>query len=205
MMTGGDETMRVEEVIRMSPSRLLCPIFAALFLLGLSSCGEKQVPFEDQFGLRHYTKEQFDLYNPILHTCKVDSLQRSHHMPLDVYLNGDTAKFMFSTDGSYGYLHRFEYDSTLRLQTTRIYPVLNNSIDKDAHVFTDEYYYQDKVLSVMRDELLDRILVQVGDTVVVYIGVLTGTRQFRVVRMDPRRYYTWHLSSVIDQPDAKHY
>lgn len=163
-------------------------------ILGFSLfCSDKKITFEEQFDLNRFKLQQFDFYNPILNTFKLDPIERKKHPDyyyFDAYFDDDDrVRYSFYRSGSYGYLQEFIYTNDGRVSKVRIYPILVNSIDKNAEILTNEYYYINGNLKAFRDELNRELILINEDSVFLYKGILSSPNPFCIKKINPNEYF----------------
>ncbi len=164
-------------------------------LLGIPcSCSAKEPSYQEQFNLTSYRIEHFDEYNPILHTFKIDPVKRKEHpkyYDFDVYIdNNDIVQFSFYRSGSYGYLQQFIYDTRGKIVKAVIYPILADSLDKNAEIYTNQYYYIEDKLEVFADMLNGKLVLIDGNNALVYEGILsTAADPFSIKKRPIKNYF----------------
>jgi hypothetical protein len=184
--------MRGEDIVKRK--MMLC-----LWLLLLASCGEEQPTYEEQFELRRFRVEHYDLHNPILNTFALDSLARTKHPDYYVYDayfdEHDTLRYAFFRCDSYGFLFEFHYSVEGKVQWARIYPILTSWVDEGAEINYLSYFYKDGSLVVIKDTLNDELIFVDSMTATVYKGLLEsgGTDSLDVRQIPIEDYYVTEL------------
>ena len=175
--------------------KILMCIFIFLFSI---SCSEKQPTYEEQFELNRFKMRQYDLYNPILNTFKLDSTARKAHSDnydFDAYYDdSDTLRYLFYRSESYGYLEEFLYEEDGRLRRVFIYSILSSWLDKGANIIFSDYYYWNGKLKIIRDDLNETFLIINEDTVTIYDGVLESRDEFKIEQKKISDYYIRFLN-----------
>ncbi len=168
-------------------------LFAAIvIIIGFSQSHKKETTYKEQFNLERFKMKQFDLYNPILNTYKIDPIKRNEspfYYQFDSYFdNNNIVRYSFYRSGSYGYLQEFIYNKG-RLSKVKIYPVLVDLIDDTAGEYTNLYYYINGELKVFKDELNGKLVIIDQNSYYVYDGILSGNDPFSIKKINIDEYY----------------
>jgi hypothetical protein len=172
-------------------------IIILVLILGLSCSSGKKEPFEKKFNLKRFKLRHFDLYNPLLHTFKVDPVARKEHPAyyrFDVYFDeNDIVRYSFYRADSYGYLQKFIYNDAGNVKWVKNFPILVDSIDEGAKISFNGYYYIDGKLKVFSDEMNDELIIIKGDSCMRYLGVINGTPPFQIEKINPKDFFVHAL------------
>ena len=171
-----------------------CLSVTFLLLLGISyPCSPKELSYQEQFHLMQYRIEHFDLYNPLLHTFKLDPVIRKAHpqqYDFDVYVDEkNVARYSFFRSESYGYLQEFVYNTSGDIVKTVLYPILVDSLDQNAEICTNHYYYLEGELKVFTDMLNGKFILIDGDDALVYEGILSTADPFNIKKRMVNDYF----------------
>ena len=151
------------------------PVITSLFLLLISACQNDPQTWEAHFGIQDYEMKEYDLYNLVSNSFRLDPQTRTKyadHSAYKAYYEADSLRYLFYTTESYGYVGKFVYCQDGRLDKTILYPVLGASIHDGAKPLIINYFYEEDSLIAIRDDLNDKLFFVQDDTVIVYQGIL---------------------------------
>lgn len=172
--------------------KLIGIFFIILFII---SCEEIK-PYQAVFNLYNYTEKNFDLYNPILNTFTIDSLQRKEHPNyyyFDAYYSGDTLKFFFYRSESYGYLHQIFYNDIGLIEKIKIFPVLGNNLDGNANIIISKFFYENNKLQIIKDILSDELIFIDNSDAIIYKGIIDTSEKYQSYKVKFDEYFKKNL------------